>query len=285
FNYLSSEFAVEDGKYYSVEGYFAKAGSNYVSITASNVTELGTVTVTDFTLNEVSSIKVGDRVAITLQSAKPTYYKDNPICEVDENEFVHIEDGNILVADTAGKSLNIEVRAKVGEIVKKIEITEIGEKAAERETVSTTITWETLGLVNSYKDSTSPIETDYLTLNYKQLFKGSHPSIQTRIDKTKGNSAIYNSQKLIDGIDSTKEIAKIELTLAVSVSKNLGFDVSFSNEPLTELGTTTERLEFSSGVMTIDITPSTASKYFYMERTGTSNALYLASIVVYTYVD
>lgn len=284
-NNLSSEFTFEDGKYYSVEGYFANAGSNYVSITASNVTELETVTVTDFTFNEISSIKVGDRVAITLQSANPTYYKDNPICEVDENEFVHIEDGNILVADTAGKSLNIEVRAKVGEIVKKIEITEIGEKAAERETVSTTITWETLGLVNSYKDSTSPIETDYLTLNYKQLFKGSHPSIQTRIDSKKGNSAIYNSQKLVDGIDSTKEIAKIELTLATSVSKNLGFDVSFSNEPLTELGTTTERYEFSSGVMTITITPTTASKYFYMERAGTSNALYLASIVVYTYVD
>lgn len=276
---------LENGKYYNVEGYVSGYYNNSVSLTVSKVAALETVTVTDFTLNEISSIKVDDRVAITLQSANPTYYKDNPICEVDENEFVHIEDGNILVADTAGKSLNIEVRAKVGEIVKKIEITEIGKKAAERETVSTTIIWETLGLVNSYEDSTSPIETDYLTLNYKQLYKGSHPSIQTRINKDNGNSAIYNSQKIVEGIDSTKEIAKIELTLAVSVSKNLGFDVSFSNEPLTELGTTTERLEFSSGVMTIDITPSTASKYFYMERTGTSGAVYLASIVVYTYVD
>ena len=284
-NNLSSVFTFEDGKYYSVEGYFAKAGSDYVSITASNVTELETVAVTDFTLNEVSSIKVGDRVAITLQSANPTYYKDNPICEVDENEFVHIEDGNILVADTAGKSLNIEVRAKVGEIVKKIKITEIGEKAVERETVSTTITSETLGLVESYKDSTSPIETDYLTLNYKQLFLGKLQSIQTRIKKEPGNSAIYNSQKIVEGIDSTKEIAKIELTLAESVSKKLGFDVSFSNEPLTKLGTTTERYEFSSDVMTITITPSNASKYFYMERAGTSGAIYLASIVVYTYVD
>ena len=284
-NNLSSEFTFEDGKYYSVEGYFAKAGSNYVSITASKVTELETVNVTDFTLNEVSSIKVGDRVAITLQSANPTYYKDNPICEVDENEFVHIEDGNILVADTAGKSLNIEVRAKVGETVKKIKITEIGKKVAERETISTTITSDTLGLVKSYEDSTSPIETDYLTLNYKQLYLGSNSSIQTRIKKETGNSAIYNSQKIVEGIDSTKEIAKIELTLAESVSKNLGFDVSFSNEPLTELGTTTERHEFSSDVMTITIIPSTASKYFYMERAGTSGAIYLASIVVYTYVD
>lgn len=275
---------LENGKYYNVEGYVSGYYNNSVSLTVSKVATLDTVKVTDFTLNEVSSIKVGDCVAITLQSANPTYYKDNPICEVDENEFVHIKDGNILVADTAGKSLNIEVRAKVGEIVKKIKITEIGEKAAERETVSTTITSETLGLVDSYKDSTSPIETDYLTLNYKQLFKGSHPSIQTRINKA-GNSAIYNSQKLVDEIDATKEIAKIELTLAAKVSKNLGFDVSFSNEPLTELGTTTERHEFSSGVMTITITPSTASKYFYMERAGTSGAIYLASIVVYTYVD
>lgn len=283
-NLDTSTLGLENGKYYNVEGYVSGYYNNSVSLTVSKVATLDTVKVTDFTLNEVSSIKVGDRVAITLQSANPTYYKDNPICEVDENEFVHIEDGNILVADTAGKSLNIEVRAKVGEIVKKIEITEIGKKAAERETVSTTITWETLGLVNSYKDSTSPIETDYLTLNYKQLFKGSHPSIQTRINEA-GNSAIYNSQKLVDEIDATKEIAKIKLTLAAKVSKNLGFDVSFSNEPLTELGTTTERHEFSSGVMTITITPSTASKYFYMERAGTSGAIYLASIVVYTYVD
>lgn len=277
--------SLENGKYYNVEGYVSGYYNNYVSLTVSKVTALGTVTVTDFTLNEVSSIKVGDRVAITLQSANPTYYKDNPICEVDENEFVHIEDGNILVADTAGKSLNIEVRAKVGEIVKKIKITEIGEKAVERETVSTTITSETLGLVESYKDSTSPIETDYLTLNYKQLFLGKLQSIQTRIKKEPGNSAIYNSQKIVEGIDSTKEIAKIELTLAESVSKKLGFDVSFSNEPLTKLGTTTERYEFSSDVMTITITPSNASKYFYMERAGTSGAIYLASIVVYTYVD
>lgn len=276
---------LENGKYYNVEGYVSGYFNNSVSLTVSKVAALETVTVTDFTLNEVSSIKVGDRVAITLQSANPTYYKDNPICEVDENEFVHIVDNNILVADTAGESLNIEVRAKVGEIVKSIIITEIGEKAAEREIVSTTITSDTLGLVKSYEDSTSPIETDYLTLNYKQLYLGSNSSIQTRIKKEAGNSAIYNSQKLVEGIDSTKEIAKIELTLAESVSKNLGFDVSFSNEPLTELGTTTERHEFSSDVMTITITPSTASKYFYMERAGTSGAIYLASIVVYTYVD
>lgn len=275
---------LENGKYYNVEGYVSGYYYNSVSLTVSKVATLETVTVTDFTLNEVSSIKVGDRVAITLQSANPTYYKDNPICEVDENEFVHIEDGNILVADAAGEDLNIEVRAKIGEIVKSIIITEIGEEAAERETVSTTITPDTLGLVDSYKDSTSPIETDYLTLNYKQLYLGTHPSIQTRIKKD-ANSAIYNSQKIVEGVDSTKEIAKIELTLATSVSKNLGFDVSFSNEPLTELGATTERHAFSSGVMTITITPSTASKYFYMERAGTSGAIYLASIVVYTYVD
>ena len=128
FNYLSSEFAVEDGKYYSVEGYFAKAGSNYVSITASNVTELETITVTDFTFNEISSINVGQSVTLSIKDVKPTFYKETvtPIFEVDENEYVHIED-NKLVADKAGEGLNIEVRANVGDVTKSFVLTSVGE--------------------------------------------------------------------------------------------------------------------------------------------------------------
>ena len=276
---------LENGKYYNVEGYVSGYYNNSVSLTVSKVATLE-VNVIAFTLKKDISIKVGDRVALTASSVSPTYYKENPICEVDDNEYVRIEDGNILVARKAGTGLSINIRASLGGVEDNtFTLTEVGVKSPERDTVTTTITNETLGLTTSYKDSESPIETDYLTLNYKQLYKGKHPSIQTRIDSKKGNSAIYNSQKIVEGIDSTKEIAKIELTLAESVSKNLGFDVSFSNEPLTELGTTTERHEFSSGVMTITIIPSTASKYFYMERAGTSGAIYLASIVVYTYVD
>lgn len=141
FNYLSSEFAIEDGKYYSVEGYFARAGATYAYITASKVTELETVNVTDFTLNEVSSIKVGDRVAITLQSVNPTYYKDNPICEVDDNEYVRIEDGNVLVAVAAGENLNIEVRAKIGNVTKSFVLTSVGEAAQAGEMIEKTYTY------------------------------------------------------------------------------------------------------------------------------------------------
>lgn len=285
-NLDTATLGLENGKYYNVEGYVSGYYYNYVSLTVSKVATLDTVEVTAFTLNKDFTIKEGDRIALTASSVSPTYYKENPICEVDDNEYVRIEDGNILVALKAGTGLSINIRASLGGVEDNtFTLTEVGVKSPERDTVTTTITNETLGLTASYEDSASPIETDYLTLNYKQLYKGSHPSIQTRIDSKKGNSAIYNSQKLVDGIDATKEIAKIELTLAAKVSKNLGFDVSFANEPLTELGTTTERHEFSSDVMTITITPSTASKYFYMERAGTSGAIYLASIVVYTYVD
>lgn len=285
-NLDTATLGLENGKYYNVEGYVSGYYNNSVSLTVSKVAALKTVKVTAFTLNKDFTIKEGDRIALTASSVSPTYYKENPICEVDDNEYVRIDDGNILVALKAGTDLSINIRASLGGVEDNtFTLTEVGVKSPERETVSTTITCETLGLVNSYKDSASPIETDYLTLNYKQLFKGSHPSIQTRIDSNKGNSAIYNSQKLVDGIDATKEIAKIELTLAAKVSKNLGFDVSFANEPLTELGTTTERHQFSSSVTTITIIPTTASKYFYMERAGTSGAIYLASIVVYTYVD
>ena len=127
-NNLSSKFIFEDGKYYSVEGYFAKAGSNYVSITASKVTELETVTVTDFTLNEISSINVGQSLTLSIKDVKPTFYKETvtPTFEVDENEYVHIED-NKLVADNAGEGLNIEVRAKVGDVTKSFVLTSVGE--------------------------------------------------------------------------------------------------------------------------------------------------------------
>lgn len=127
-NNLSSKFAFEDGKYYSVEGYFAKAGSNYVSITASNVTELETVTVTDFTFNEISSINVGQSVTLSIKDVKPTFYKETVTAtfEVDENEYVYIED-NKLVADKAGEGLNIEIRAKIGDVTRSFVLTSVGE--------------------------------------------------------------------------------------------------------------------------------------------------------------
>lgn len=160
-NNLSSDFTFEDGKYYSVEGYFAKAGSNYVSITASNVTELETVTVTDFTFNEISSINVGQSLTLSIKDVKPTFYKETvtPTFEVDENEYVHI-DGNKLVADNAGEGLNIEVRAKVGDITKSFVLKEVGEAPVVATTESITYTFITGG------DSSTEVSNANLSDNY-----------------------------------------------------------------------------------------------------------------------
>ena len=129
-NNLSSEFTFEDGKYYSVEGYFAKSGSNYVSITASNVTELKTVTVTDFTFNEISSINVGQSVTLSIKDVKPTFYKETvtPTFEIEGDEgYVRIDEGNKLVGVQAGTGLNIVVKATVGRITKSFEINSVSD--------------------------------------------------------------------------------------------------------------------------------------------------------------
>ena len=129
-NNLSSEFTFEDGKYYSVEGYFAKAGSNYVSITASNVTELDTVTVTDFTFNEISSINVGQSVTLSIKDVKPTFYKETvtPTFDIEGDEgYVRIDEGNKLVGVQAGTGLNIVVKATVGSITKSFEINSVSD--------------------------------------------------------------------------------------------------------------------------------------------------------------
>lgn len=164
-NNLSSKFIFEDGKYYSVEGYFAKAGSNYVSITASKVTELETVTVTDFTLNEISSINVGQSLTLSIKDVKPTFYKETvtPTFEVDENEYVHIED-NKLVADKAGEGLNIEIRAKVGDVTKSFVLTSVGEAAQAGETVEKTYSHVfASGEISSKEES---VELDGITWNH-----------------------------------------------------------------------------------------------------------------------
>lgn len=142
FNNLSTNFTVNPDKYYSVEGYFARATSNSVFVTASKVTELETVKVTDFTLNEISSINVGQSLTLSIKDVKPTFYKETvtPTFEVDENEYVHIED-NKLVADRAGEGLNIEVRAKVGNETRSFDLKRVGEAAQVGETVEKTYTY------------------------------------------------------------------------------------------------------------------------------------------------
>lgn len=151
FNNLSTNFTVDPDKYYSVEGYFARATSNSVFVTASKVTELETVTVTDFTFNEISSINVGQSLTLSIKDVKPTFYKETvtPTFEVDENEYVHIED-NKLVADKAGEGLNIEVRAKVGDKTRSFVLKIVGEASVAPATDNITYTFKT-----SASDSTS----------------------------------------------------------------------------------------------------------------------------------
>lgn len=132
---------LENGKYYNVEGYVSGYYNNYVSLTVSKVATLETVTVTDFTLNEIS-INVGQSLTLSIKDVKPTFYKETvtPTFEVDENEYVHIED-NKLVADKAGKGLNIEVRAKIGDKTRSFVLTSVGEATQTVETVEKTYSY------------------------------------------------------------------------------------------------------------------------------------------------
>lgn len=151
---------LENGKYYNVEGYVSGYYNNSVSLTVSKVTALE-VDVIAFTLNKDISIKVGDRVALTASSVSPTYYKENPICEVDDNEYVHIEDGNILVADKAGTGLSINIRANLGGIEdNSFFLTEVGEAPVVPTTESIKYTFKT-GKDGSVALTTSNIKENY----------------------------------------------------------------------------------------------------------------------------
>lgn len=169
FNNLSTNFTINPDKYYSVEGYFARATSNSVFVTASNVTELETVTVTDFTLNEISSINVGQSLTLSIKDVKPTFYKETvtPTFEVDENEYVHI-DGNKLVADKAGEGLNIEVRAKVGDVTKSFVLTSVGQ-AGSVTLVERTYSYTFTSLNNLNKNGGSTTLGDLEWYNDKPL--------------------------------------------------------------------------------------------------------------------
>lgn len=138
-NLDTATLGLENGKYYNVEGYVSGYYNNSVSLTVSKVTVLETVTVTDFTLNEISSINVGQSLTLSIKDVKPTFYKDTvtPTFEVDENEYVRIED-NKLIADKAGEGLNIEIRAKVGDVTKSFFLTSVGKATQAGETVEKT---------------------------------------------------------------------------------------------------------------------------------------------------
>lgn len=152
---------LENGKYYNVEGYVSGFYNNSVTLTVSKVTTTLEVNVSAFTLNQDISIKVGDRVALTASSVSPTYYKENPICEVDDNEYVHIEDGNILVADKAGTGLSINIRARLGGVEDNtFTLEEVGEAPVVSTTESIKYTFKT-GNDGSVALTTSNIKENY----------------------------------------------------------------------------------------------------------------------------
>lgn len=161
----TATLGLENGKYYNVEGYVSGYYNNSVSLTVSKVAALETVTVTDFTLNEISSINVGQSLTLSIKDVKPTFYKDTvtPTFEVDENEYVHI-DGNKVVADIAGEGLNIEIRAKVGDVTKSFVLTSVGEAAQAGETVEKTYSHVfASGEISSKEES---VELDGITWNH-----------------------------------------------------------------------------------------------------------------------
>lgn len=275
FNYLSSEFAVEDGKYYSVEGYFARAGATYAYITASKVTELETVTVTDFTLNEVTSIKVGDRVAITLKSANPTYYKDNPICEVDENEYVHIEDGNVLVADAAGEDLNIEVRAKIGDVTKNFVLTSVGEASVAPTTEIITYTFERNVNGKDSSSSSSTINSNNFTVENDVLnligSSGTNAYLKSKLGikfgtGSKGGSFIFNTSLPV--IKVTAEIFEYNKdNSTVYLSDNTDISVvshTFNDSSITYEGPFNLVLNLSDSATSFKIYSTTGDSRFYL---------------------
>ena len=132
---------LENGKYYNVEGYVSGYYYNYVSLTVSKVATLDTVKITSFNLNEIS-INFGQSLTLSIKDVKPTFYKETvtPTFEVDENEYVRI-DGNKLVAVKAGKGLNIEVRAKIGDVTSSFKLTSVGEATQPVETVEKTYSY------------------------------------------------------------------------------------------------------------------------------------------------
>lgn len=202
---------LENGKYYNVEGYVSGYYNNSVSLTVSKVATLE-VNVSAFTLNQDISIKVGDRVALTASSVSPTYYKENPICKVDDNEYVHIEDGNILVADKAGTDLSINIRANLGGIEdNSFVLTEVGEAPVVPTTESITYTFNVnSGSVDGQKiNSASDFDNHYTIEPNENLFG---------LTATKAENIYYNT---IHGLkfSSSSKAGVLDLTSTISFVK------------------------------------------------------------------
>ena len=92
-----------------------------------------------------------------------------------------------------------------------------------------------------------------------------------------------NKEKVINISKQICNGSKIEIKLNVStkITKALGFNFSFSNEPLINITSDSIEVLMNTGEDTFAVIPSSNAKYFYMERVG-DGAIYIESITVYT---
>lgn len=276
FNNLSSEFTVEADKYYSVEGYFARATSNSVFVTASKVTELETVTVTDFTLNEISSINVGQSLTLSIKDVKPTFYKETvtPTFEVDENEYVYIE-GNKLVAVKPGEGLEIEVRAKIGDITKNFVLTSVGEASVAPTTESITYTFEKNVNGKDSSSSSSTINSNNFTVENDVLnligSSGTNAYLKSKYGikfgtGSKGGSFIFTTSLPV--IKVTAEIYEYNKdNSTVYLSDNTDISVvshTFNDSSITYEGPFNLELNLSDSATSFKIYSTTGDSRFYL---------------------
>ena len=207
---------LENGKYYNVEGYVSGYYNNSVSLTVCKVATLE-VNVIAFTLKKDISIKVGDRVALTASSVSPTYYKENPICEVDDNEYVHIEDGNILVADKAGTDLSINIRANLGGIEdNSFVLNEVGEAPVVPTTESIKYTFKT-GNDGNVALTTSNIKENYSYegTGNSELLNLSLSENPTKVYVGGSNGLKFSSGKAKGFCTFTTDISVVKVTASV----------------------------------------------------------------------
>lgn len=210
-NLDTATLGLENGKYYNVEGYVSGYYNNSVSLTVSKVSALE-VDVIAFTLNKDISIKVGDRVALTASSVSPTYYKENPICEVDDNEYVRIEDGNILVALKAGTGLSINIRASLGGFEDNtFTLEEVGEAPVVPDTESITYTFNVdSGSVDGEKISSASDFDNHYTIEPNENLIG--------LTATKAENIYYNTKHGLK-FSSGKQAGALDLTSTISFVK------------------------------------------------------------------
>lgn len=268
--------SLENGKYYNVEGYVSGYYYNSVSLTVSKVTILETVTVTDFTLNEISSINVGQSLTLSIKDVKPTFYKETvtPTFEVDENEYVYIG-GDKLVAVKPGEGLEIEVRAKIGDVTKSFVLTSVGEASVAPTTESITYTFERNVNGNDSSSSSSTINSNNFTVENDVLnligSSGTNAYLKSKYGikfgtGKKGGSFIFTTSLPV--IKVTAEIFEYNKdNSTVYLSDNTDISVvshTFNDSSITYEGPFNLELNLSDSATSFKIYSTTGDSRFYL---------------------